>query len=118
MEAVFQNESGNQGTLRFTAAAGAVAILGGSGVVGYFDPTQAHFFPVCPLYSLTGFACPGCRLTRGFHALFHGDIATAVHFNALIPIWAVIFGLVLISLVVFAIRGRGLPFGWISPKWL
>lgn len=119
MDAVFQNKpTSGQGALRLSAAAGSAALVGGSAVVAYFDPTQAHFFPVCPLYSLTGFACPGCGLTRGFHALFHGDISTAIHFNALIPMWAVIFGVVLISLVLFVIRGRGLPFGRISPHWL
>ena len=112
------NLTESSGITRALAASGATALLGGSAVVAYFDPTQAHFFPVCPLYSLTGFACPGCGLTRGFHALFHGDIATAIHFNALTPIWAIIFGLVLVSLVLFAIRGRGLPFGKISPHWL
>ena len=106
------------GINRALAASGAAVLLGGSALVAYFDPTQAHFFPVCPLYSLTGFACPGCGLTRGFHALFHGDIASAIHFNALIPIWVVIFSAVLISLVLYSIRGRGLPFRKISPHWL
>src|SRR5258708_25977788 len=92
---------------RLTAAAGVVAMAGGSAAVTYFDPTTAGFFPVCPLYTLTGFACPGCGLTRGFHALFHGDIPTALHFNVLIPVWAAIFGYVFISSVLLAVRGKG-----------
>src|SRR5262245_46650108 len=66
---------------RFCAVAGAATMLGGSGFVAYFDPSTANFLPVCPLYSLTGFACPGCGMTRGFHALFHGDVLTALDFN-------------------------------------
>lgn len=103
---------------RFTAAAGVAAMAVGAGAVAYFDPTTAGFFPVCPLYSLTGFACPGCGLTRGFHALFHGDVLTALDFNALIPVWAVIFGYVFVSLVLLAVRGKGLPMWPTWPRFL
>lgn len=118
MDTALQNQHNIGASLRVSAAAGVAAMAGGAGVVAYFDPTTTHFLPVCPVYSLTGFACPGCGLTRGFHALFHGDVLTALHFNALIPIWTVIFGFVFISLVLTAVRGRGLPFNRISPNWL
>ena len=100
-------------------AATAVIAMGTAGVVGFlFDPVKSNFFPVCPLYSLTGLACPGCGLTRGFHALFHGDVITALDFNLLLPIWAVIIGYVFISLVLLAVRGRGLPMWPSYPKFL
>lgn len=83
-----------------------------------FDPTKSNFYPLCPLYTITGLACPGCGLTRGFHALFHGDVITAIDFNALIPVWAVIFVWVLISLTMLAIRGRGLPMWPTNPKFM
>ncbi len=105
-------------TERLIAAAGAVFIGGGSIFTAYFDPTTQHFFPVCPLFALTGCACPGCGLTRGFHALFRGDIITAIDFNALIPVWAVIFGYVLVSLVLLAVRGKGLPMWPINPRFM
>lgn len=102
-----------------TSAAAAAALLGiVPMVVGIFDPAKSTFFPVCPLYSLTGYACPGCGLTRGFHALFHGDIIGALDFNLLIPMWALIFGWVLISLTLLAIRGRGLPMWPAYPRFL
>ena len=103
---------------RLTAAAGVAVFTAGSGFVAYFDPSTMHFFPVCPLFALTGFACPGCGLTRGFHALFHGDWLTAIDFNALIPVWVVIFGYVFISLMLLAVRGKGQPMWPTSPKFL
>ena len=103
---------------RLFAATGVVAITAGSGAVAYFDPSTVHFLPVCPLFTLTGFACPGCGLTRGFHALFHGDVLMALDFNALIPVWAVIFGYVLVSLVLTAVRGKGLPMWMTRPVFL
>ena len=105
-------------TGRLLAGAGAVALAGGSAFVAYFDPTKANFFPVCPLLALTGFACPGCGLTRGFHALFHGDIIPAIDFNALIPVWVVIFGWVFVSLILLAVRGRGLAMWPMRPRFL
>lgn len=103
---------------RISATAGALAMACGSAAVWYFDPAKANFFPVCPLYSLTGLACPGCGLTRGFHALFHGDVIPALDFNLLVPVWAVIFGYVWISLLLLAVRARGLPMWMTSPRFL
>ena len=103
---------------RVLAAVGVAAFATGSTVVAYHDPTTTHLFPVCPLYAITGFACPGCGLTRGFHALFHGDVVTALDFNALIPIWAVIFVWVVISLSLYAVRGKGLPMWPTNPRFM
>ena len=114
-ELTLSNEPANLAS-RLTAVAGAAAILSGAGVVAYFDPTKAGFFPVCPLYTLTGFACPGCGLTRGFHALLHGDVVTALDYNALLPIFALLIGFAFVSLVYFALRGRRLPVNLYHPK--
>ena len=103
---------------RVTAATAVAGIAGASAVIAAYDPTTAGFFPVCPLYQLTGFACPGCGLTRGFHALFHGDIPTALDFNALLPVWAVVIGYVWVSLLVYALCGKGLPMWPTHPKFL
>src|SRR5688572_23386522 len=91
---------------RGLAAAGASGMAAGAAADWYFDPAKAGFFPVCPLYSLTGFACPGCGLTRGFHALFHGDVLTALDFNAMLPLFALLIGFAFVSLTFFAVVGR------------
>lgn len=98
---------------RYVAGSAAAVIVGGSGIVAYLDPAKSSIFPACPMFSLTGYACPGCGLTRGFHALFHGDIITAVDFNLLVPVWAIIFAYVVVSLLLVAIRGKGLPM-WVT----
>ncbi|HVF31083.1 MAG TPA: DUF2752 domain-containing protein [Pyrinomonadaceae bacterium] len=103
---------------RILAAAGASGIVVGAAAVWYFDPTKASFFPVCPLYAMTGYACPGCGLTRGFHALFHGDVVTALDFNALLPMFAFLIGGAFVSMAYFAIRGRGTPLRLLSPATL
>ena len=103
---------------RISAAAIIVAALTGAGAVGYFNPSNVKFFPVCPLYAMTGLACPGCGLTRAFHAFFHGDLFAALDFNALFPFFAFILGYFFVSLVLVAIRGRGLSFEIFKPKFL
>lgn len=116
-QTVYEKQS-KQYTSRLLAASGVVALIAGSGAVAFFDPTKTHMFPVCPLYAITGFACPGCGLTRAFHALFQGDIVTAIDFNLLTPVWAAIFGYLVVSLILVVIRGKGLPMWPISPKFL
>src|SRR6476646_11756481 len=105
MQEVFENLPINPNVQRLSAAAGVIGMLGGASVVWGFDPTTTHFLPVCPLYALTGFACPGCGMTRAFHALFHGDFLTALDFNALVPVFAVLLGFFFVSLVLYAVRG-------------
>lgn len=102
---------------RVAAGAGAAVLAGGSAVVAAFDPSNLSI-PACPLYSITGLACPGCGLTRGFHALFHGDVVTGLDLNALIPVWATIFAWVLVSLLLLAIRGKGLKMWPTAPRFL
>jgi hypothetical protein len=122
MEEVLSNEgselSGPSAIERMLAAGGASVIAGGAAAVWYFDPAKAGFFPVCPLYVMTGFACPGCGLTRGFHALFHGDILAALEFNALLPLFVVLVGFGFFSLASFAIRGTRSTIRLIHPNAL
>ena len=102
---------------RMLSAVGAAALAAGVFSVAYFNPTTAGFFPACPFHAMTGLNCPGCGLTRGFHALFRGDVFGALHYNLLIPFFAFFFGYLLISLVLYAVKGRGLSFQIFRP-WM
>lgn len=48
-----------------------------------FPPDRYSFYPVCPIYRYLHVQCPGCGATRSLAALLHGDIAEALHLNAL-----------------------------------
>lgn len=100
------------------AALGIIGIASGAFFVGYFNPVTAGFFPKCPFHTLTGLNCPGCGMTRGFHALFHGDILSALHYNALLPFFAFFFGYFTLSLFLVLIRGRGLTWKLFTPTLL
>ena len=105
-------------TERAFAGVAAAAMAAGAAAVWYFDPTKTGLFPVCPLYSMTGFACPGCGLTRGFHALLHGDILTALDFNAMLPFFGLLIGFGFVSLVFFVLRGRKMSLNLLHPTGL
>ena len=49
----------------------------------YFDPAEFPF-PKCTFYTLTGWECPGCGIQRAVHALLHGNINIAWHYNPFI----------------------------------
>jgi len=101
---------------RVSAITGASVIGAGAFFVAYFNPVTAGFFPTCPFHALTRLNCPGCGLTRGFHALFHGEVLEALRFNLLTPFFAAFFSYLLISMIVYSIRGRGLSFRFF-PLW-
>ncbi|MDQ3800802.1 MAG: DUF2752 domain-containing protein [Acidobacteriota bacterium] len=111
MEPIKSSASG-----RILAAAGLIGGAAGAFAVAWFNPVTAGFFPQCPLYQMTGLACPGCGLTRGFHALFHGDVLTALDYNALLPFYVLFFAYLAASLVSIAARGRGFSFKPFQPK--
>lgn len=108
-------ENKSSQTERILAGAGIFAGFAGAFAIGYFNPAGAGFFPACPFHALTGLNCPGCGLTRGFHALFQGDVLTALRFNALLPIYFFFFAYIFISLAFVLVRGRGLSFRLFSP---
>ncbi len=109
-------ESKSSITERRLALAGAGVMAAGAAVVGYFNPATNGFFPVCPLFKMTGLACPGCGLTRGFHAFLHGDVLTALGYNLLSPVILFFFGFLFVSLFLTFARGRGLNFRFFGPK--
>lgn len=100
---------------RVLSAAGLAGGAVGVFFVSYFNPVTAGFFPVCPLHSMTGLNCPGCGMTRGFHAFFHGDILSALRYNALLPIFLFTFIYFGISMFLVLARGRGLSYRIFRP---
>lgn len=117
MDVALADERVGSVTERLAAAAGAAALAFGAAAIWYFDPAKETFFPICPLYRLTGFACPGCGMTRAFHALFSGDLVAALDYNALVPVFAGLLGFFFVSLSLYAVRGRGLRIELIRP-WM
>lgn len=64
-------------------AAGSVLLL-------FVDPNKpGNLLPKCPFKALTGLDCPGCGVTRMIHALLHGDVVAAWHFNAVLLVLGV-----------------------------
>jgi len=49
----------------------------------FYPPTQASFYPTCPIHRIFGIECPGCGATRALAALLHGRLMEAVRLNAL-----------------------------------
>jgi hypothetical protein len=58
--------------------------IGACAAVWVGDPTTpGGFLPVCPTKALLGVDCPGCGSLRMLYSLMHGDVISAVRFNAL-----------------------------------
>lgn len=74
-----------------------IVLIGLAVLFFYFSPEQEEFFPQCPMYSLTGFYCPGCGSQRAIHHLLHFNIYGVVSNNFLfIPaILIIVYGLFL-----------------------
>jgi hypothetical protein len=53
----------------------------------FYDPAVHRFYPQCVLYRTTGILCPGCGGLRAVHHLLHGEIESALRFNALLVLF-------------------------------
>lgn len=65
----------------FTAAVIVTAVIA---IYAAVDPVQAQWMPKCPVYTLTGWKCPGCGSQRMLHALLTGNIGEAFSCNPLL----------------------------------
>jgi hypothetical protein len=63
---------------------GACACGGAAAFLFAVDPSRQAVYPPCLFYQATGFYCAGCGTTRALHALLHGNVAAALHDNALL----------------------------------
>lgn len=77
----------------------AIVLLAATAVVYAIDPTQHRLTLPCPYLTLTGWACPGCGLTRSLHFLLHGDVARAFSYNP----WAFVSGPALAAFVALPV---------------
>ena len=59
-------------------------------------PLEGPLF-ACPIYSLTGFFCPGCGGTRAFTLLFSGHILGSVACHPLVLYGMTLFSMFMIS---------------------
>ena len=89
-----------------SSAATVLAVLAGlSAWVLVRNPLVNTVFPPCPLHAVTGLWCPGCGATRASYLLFRGDVAGALHFNAL---WVVLAPFVLYQAISFGAEAFGI----------
>lgn len=65
----------------------AAAVIALVVLYGLCDPCQ-RWFPHCIWHTVTGTLCPGCGSQRAIHALLHGQIIQAWHYNALMLVAA------------------------------
>jgi len=67
---------------RLQVAAVWLILTGAATYLFLFDPAKGGY-PSCPFRMLTGWQCPGCGTTRGFHQLLHGHPLAAFELNPL-----------------------------------
>lgn len=71
-----------------------------------YNPEDTPFFPKCPVYSLTGYKCPGCGSQRAFHHFFQGDFSAAFRYN---PLMLLLIPYILLGVYVEYIANRMNP---------
>lgn len=66
-----------------------------------------HIDIPCPIYSTTGFYCPGCGGTRAFKFLLQGDILNSLKYHPFV-VYAIGMGSIYLILnTISLIRGKG-----------
>lgn len=82
---------------RFVTIAVLAVLIVAALVYFFVDPSGNKWMPRCFLLSITGYKCPGCGSQRMIHALLHGDLQQALHYNAFLVAAIPVIGLYLIS---------------------
>ena len=81
-----------------------IAVLVAIFIVAWFWEWQGA--NLCLFHTLTGLECPGCGMTRAFHAISHGDFAAAINYNIFAPVVYLCFMLILLSDIASLTMGR------------
>ncbi|MFT3660073.1 MAG: DUF2752 domain-containing protein [Gordonia sp. (in: high G+C Gram-positive bacteria)] len=88
----------------------AAVLVGAAGVgalVWFADPTTpGGIIPPCPTNTLLHINCPGCGASRCLYSLMHGDLAGALHYNALAVVALVLLAVAFVTYTVGLWRGR------------
>ncbi len=108
----------------------AAALIGVAAVACYgcFDPMQTAWMPRCPFRLLTGWSCPACGNQRAMHALLHGHLVEAWHFNRFLILALPYFAAVLWTTVSHGTQARRwrrivqhprviMAFFWLTAAW-
>lgn len=61
-----------------------VAIVVALLLLFFFNPETTAIYPRCPSRLLTGYQCAGCGSLRATHALLHGRLLQAWHYNPIL----------------------------------
>lgn len=97
----------------------AVALAGGTMaalILFLFDPSRVPIYPVCQFHELTGLDCPGCGSLRALHALLHGHLVAALHFNLFLVLSLPLYAWLGLRILRHELKG-GPPIT-IRPAWL
>ena len=91
--------------------AAGVVLLAGVGL--FFLLARLGYGIPCPLYTLTGFQCPGCGNSRAVVALLQLDFRGAISYNPLFPLEFFYIGWVLFFCSKSYLKGK--PFAYHPP---
>jgi len=72
---------------------------------------------LCLFHRITGLECPGCGMTRAFHAITHGQMLEAIGYNLLsVPLFS---AMAIVLLIDLANLFRGIQIKWkVKEKYL
>lgn len=94
-----------------------VGALGTCVFVAAADPTTpGGISPPCPTKALFGIVCPGCGSARMLYSLVHGDLRSALTFNAVGVAMLVLLVWSYIAWSTRRITGRSVP-RWETLRW-
>ena len=86
-------------------------------LVAVADPTTpGGVSPPCPTKSLLGIVCPGCGSARMIYSLVHGDLRSALAYNAVGVAMLVLLAWSYIAWSTRRITGRQVP-RWETLRW-
>jgi hypothetical protein len=97
--------------------AAGVAAISATLYLRAVDPARDGVLPPCPFHRLTGWWCPGCGMTRGFHHLFTGDVVGALGSNLFLPVVVLLGGWLWLSWLWPTVTGHRLDGLRRVPEW-